>query len=68
MKKVTTCCICGKTLDPDKPITEERPASTLSDVEDWFYCLDCWFTMKSMRQRSAHPERLTAALERVLLE
>ena len=46
-KKVTVCCICGKTLDPDRPVTEERPASHLSDVDDWFYCLGCWYRMKS---------------------
>jgi len=67
-RKKTSCCICGKVLNPNKPITEERPLTNLSDIEDWFYCLDCWYTMKSMSRRKADPEHLVAALERVLLE
>ena len=67
LQRETSCCICGKTLDPEKPLTEERPAEKLSSTEDWFYCLDCWFTMKSMVQRTAAPNRLAKALERVLL-
>ena len=68
LEKKTSCCVCGTTLDPEKPLTEERPAQNLSSTEDWFYCLDCWFTMKSMCQRTADPNRLAKALERVLLE
>jgi len=67
LQKDTTCCICGTILDPEKPLTEERPTKNLSSTEDWFYCLDCWFTMKSMGQRTAAPKRLAKALERVLL-
>jgi hypothetical protein len=65
--KETHCCICGTTLDPDKPLTEERPIENLSSTADWFYCLDCWFTMKSIGQRTAAPKRLAKVLERVLL-
>jgi hypothetical protein len=67
-RKKTVCCICDKVLDPAKPLTEERPAGILSTPEDWFYCLDCWYKMKSMHQKSANPERLAKALERVLLD
>ena len=68
LQEEVNCCICGKTLDPEKPVTEERPTESLSSTTDWFYCLDCWFTMKSMCQRRAAPNRLAKALERVLLD
>ena len=65
LKKKVSCRICGKALDPTKPLTREPPAADLSDLPDGFYCVDCW--LRSLRPLTADA-LLAKALERVLLE
>ena len=65
VKKKVSCSICGKALDPTKPLTQTSPAADVSDLPDGFYCLDCW--LRSLRPLTADA-LLAKALQRVLLE
>lgn len=58
------CIICGKDLDPAKPLQEEAPIRELSS-HDGFYCRDCW--LRELRTKTAQ-SLLAKTLDRVLLD
>jgi hypothetical protein len=58
-----SCSICAKPVDPKESIVEERPTGESFSVEDWYYCVDCWISMKRLRQRQINPEVLLSVLE-----
>jgi len=64
LAETVVCCICGKDLDPNKPLGREpRDEDKIGPVE--FYCLDCWF--RELRTETAE-SLLARAWDRVLLE
>lgn len=58
------CSVCGKTLDPCKPLGAAEGPENVSRSEG-FYCLDCWF--RELRKETAE-SLIARALDRVLLE
>jgi len=58
------CRVCGKALDPSKPLEREPADRDLSPPEG-FYCVDCW--LRSLRPKTAE-SLLAKTLGRVLLE
>jgi hypothetical protein len=59
----SSCCICGRQVDKTKSIIEERPTGDLWHLEKWFYCLDCWLSMKKLRKRKISHENLLRVLD-----
>ena len=59
-----SCSICGKDLDPSKPLKEGSPIRELSRL-DGFYCVDCW--LRSLRPKTAE-SLLAKALDQVMRE
>jgi hypothetical protein len=58
------CRICGKQLDPSKPLGSVPSDEDLSCPEG-FYCVDCWF--RELRTETAE-SLLARVRDRVLLE
>jgi len=58
-----SCCICAKEVDPTDSVVEERPTGESWNLEDWYYCVDCWLSMKKLRQRTISPDVLLSVLE-----
>ena len=58
------CKVCGKELDPSKPLGEESGDKDRSQ-DDGFYCLDCWF--RELRTETAE-SIIARAQDRVLQE
>lgn len=58
------CSICGKELDPTKPLEMEPGDEDLSRL-DAFSCIDCW--LRELRSKTTEP-LLARTLDRVLLE
>jgi hypothetical protein len=59
----TFCCICASKVDVTESVVEERPTGESWNVEDWYYCVNCWIRMKKLRQRKIDPEVLLSVLE-----
>jgi hypothetical protein len=64
LEKQVSCSICGKDLDPSKPL-ESDPGEEDSSRLDGFSCIDCW--LRELRSKTAEP-LLARTLDRVLLE
>jgi hypothetical protein len=61
--EMISCCICAKQVDFMESVVEERPTGESWNIEDWYYCVDCWISMKKLRQRKIDPEVLLSVLE-----
>ena len=62
-RETVSCCICAKQVDSTESVVEERPTGDSWNLEDWYYCVDCWLSMKKLRQREISPEVLLSVLE-----
>ncbi|MGW8181168.1 MAG: hypothetical protein ACWGQW_20755, partial [bacterium] len=58
------CSVCGKYLDPTKPLEAESGDMDPSRF-DGFSCVDCW--LRELRSKTTEP-LLARTLDRVLLE
>jgi hypothetical protein len=57
------CSICGKELDPAKPLREGSPNREVSGSDE-FFCVECW--LRALRTKMADSV-LAKALDRVLM-
>jgi hypothetical protein len=64
LQETVACSICGKDLDPSKPLKEVATKPDLPRL-DGFYCVDCW--LRTLRTKTAE-SLLAKGLDRVLLE
>jgi len=63
LPETVACCVCGKVLDPSKPLQPEQADKDLSRIEG-VYCVDCW--LRALRPQTAE-SLLAKTLGRVLL-
>jgi len=61
--KAASCCICAGPIAVGESVVEERPTGESWDMEEWYYCVDCWLQMRKLRQREIDPEILLSVLE-----
>jgi len=64
LPEIVACSVCGKNLDPEKPLQPEQADKGLSRLGG-VYCVDCW--LRALRPKTAE-SLLAKTLERVLLE
>ena len=64
LEQKVACSVCGKDLDPAKPLEAESGDMDPSRF-DGFSCVDCW--LRELRSKTTEP-LLARTLDRVLLE
>jgi len=63
LREKVTCKICGKGLDPTKPLREGTLNREVHEFEG-YYCVECW--LRALRTKTAE-SLLAKAMDRVLL-